>query len=168
MVRNRRGAHDTAVLCVYRGGEPPGGAAIPVVVRRRGPDLRRIGVWAARALGPGRPIAIPLSVSRCLPRPSVISYFPSNFHIWVTRIRRPLFCGVNRFSHKCKNYRASAHYTEKALGLPSKRSLFTSDLKCCGAVRSHCAGAHACAPARGPPSSRKEAASPFCRSRPPG
>jgi hypothetical protein len=70
LVRNRRGAHDTAVLCVYRGGEPPGGAAIPVVVRRRGPDLRRIGVWAARALGPGRPIAH-TTLSFPLPAPSI-------------------------------------------------------------------------------------------------
>jgi hypothetical protein len=42
LVRNRRGAHDTAVLCVYRGGEPPGGAAIPVDLRRHGPALPRV------------------------------------------------------------------------------------------------------------------------------
>jgi hypothetical protein len=64
LVRNRRGAHDTAVLCVYRGGEPPGGAAVPVVVRRQGPALRCSGVraeWAPR-LGRSVPtLAIPPS-----------------------------------------------------------------------------------------------------------
>jgi hypothetical protein len=54
LVRNRRGAHDTAVLCVYRGGEPPGGAAIPVVVRRRGPEVRGIAASGLMIPIPGR------------------------------------------------------------------------------------------------------------------
>ena len=70
MVRNRRGAHDTAVLCVYRGGEPPGGAAFPVVVRRRGPGLRRVGVRATRALGAGRPLVL-TALRFPLPAPSI-------------------------------------------------------------------------------------------------
>src|SRR6058998_1717844 len=59
-----------------------------------------------------------------LPAESISSSRPSNFRISVTRIRRPVQTSVKRFDDKCKNYRASARYTEKALALPSKRSLF--------------------------------------------
>src|SRR6266540_1908388 len=59
-----------------------------------------------------------------LPAASISSSRPSNFRISVTRIRRPVRTSVKRFGDKYKNYRASAHYTEKALGLRSKNSLF--------------------------------------------
>lgn len=67
--RNRRGAQVTAVLCVYGGGEPPGGAALFKLARRLSLGPPALNSRAAEARGASGP-------DRTNPSPTSLLLFP--------------------------------------------------------------------------------------------
>ena len=127
--RSRRGAHDTTALASYWGGEPPGGAAFPANARRlirgRSPANRE-RLRPLVASKPNRTTRILPTVFPMIPLPVAATDFmigSSMISLRVTRIRLLEDNFVNSFDRKSQYYRESAQYTEKALGLPNKRSV---------------------------------------------
>ena len=131
--RNRRGAHDAAVLCVYRGGEPPGGAAFPANARRLTRGRSRVSperLRPARASIPDRtPHICPTLPWSLMPAAWLLIITFSIAFIRVTRITLPVSGAVNSFDGFSQYYRESARYTEEALNIQRKRSVYRTSAR---------------------------------------